>query len=177
MAIQYLQEAAIIKLFTYDYWYLHINLLENLNTCIVVRFPMNRQVFHSQTKVSQKLHIQYEDLYNSDKISSVSYLLKFEDSSVLHLLAVRPFVCEMQLHSQWKYYLVMQLKSSRCFRIRFFCWVLAMLQKTEGTIKYGPCYLIFTPHPLWTSFPEASLASFDLCILWFMRFFYVLCRH
>ena len=104
-------------------------LLENLNTCVGVLMAMNRRVLRSQTESFRKLYIQYED----DNISSVTYLLKFQDSAVRFLLAVRSIVCEIQLHPQWKYHLVMQLKISRCFRLRFFCWVLAMLEKTEGT--------------------------------------------
>ena len=87
---------------------------------------MNRQLIPSQSKGYQKLYVEYKD----NNISSGSYLLKFQDRSVSQ--ASRSCDFEMQLHPQWKYYMVLQLQNSRCFRMKFFCWILVQLQIIEG---------------------------------------------
>lgn len=91
-------------------------------------------VLRSQAQRLQELCVKHEDLYNSEKISSFSYLVKFEERSFswLRTGVPRSFACGIQLHSPWQHHLLIQLKKSGCFRFKFFCFILALLRKTEG---------------------------------------------
>jgi hypothetical protein len=94
---------------------------------------MNRQSLSSRTTGFQKLYVQYEQ----DKHSTVAYLLNFQGKTVTSLVPRRrSCILEMQLHPEWKRYLVMQLKNSRCFRMKFFCWILANLLESEGSFRF-----------------------------------------
>ena len=92
---------------------------------------MNKRISKPKDTVLYKLFMQHEDLcINESRSLSFSYLVKFEMSVSL---AARRFVCEMNLHPLWKYYLVAQLQKSKGIQLRLFCWLLAMLQTFEGS--------------------------------------------
>ncbi|XP_028405880.1 uncharacterized protein LOC114528441 [Dendronephthya gigantea] len=91
---------------------------------------MNRQISNPMMNSAlYKLFIHYDDsLINENKSQSYSYLVKFEMSASL---AVRRYVCQMNLHPLWKYYLVVQLRKSKAIQLRLFCWLMAMLQDVK----------------------------------------------
>ena len=108
---------------------------------------LNRKVLRSRTISRQKLCIKHEDVHNNEKMSTFSYPVKFEDSKIWFSLSTRAFGCEIQLHSLWKYHLLLQLEKSGCFRFKFFCFIIALLQKTEGTTAFIAGLLALTMQP------------------------------